>query len=376
MRSSITALALVLLAAPFSSSSSTAPLKVAIVGLVHGHVEGFLKTSALTPAGGILNRPDIQLVGIVEADQQLFNSYAEKFHLSRALYFRAIPEMAAQTHPQVVLAFTPTSEHRQVVEQCAALGIHVLMEKPLAFTYTDALAIQSAAQRGHIHVLVDFETSWYPSNTQAFNLLEQGALGPIVKTVIRDGHPGPKLINVPPEFLSWLLDPKLNGDGALTDFGCYGPDLMTWLMHGEVPRSVTAVAKHLQPERYPGVTDEAEIILNYAHAVAIVQASWNWPFNLKQMDVYGRTGFAKALDSGRIEVRRANEEEGQITKAPALAGPYDDPLRYLAAVLKGEIQEDDSLSSLKTNVTVTEILDAAFQSAQTGTTVTLPLPVQ
>ena len=94
------------------------------------------------------------------------------------------------------------------------------------------------------------------------------------------------------------------------------------------------------------------------------------------MDVYGRTGYAKAIDSGQIEVRKAQEQQGQISKAPALSAPYDDPLHYLAAVLKGEIQEEDSLSSLKTNVTVTEILDAAYRSAQTGATVHLPLPAR
>jgi len=45
----------------------------------------------------------------------------------------------------------------------------------------------------------------------------------------------------------------------------------------------------------------------------------------------------------------------------------------MAAVLNGEIQEGNSLSSLKTNVTVSEILDAARQSAQTGKSVSLPL---
>jgi len=366
---------LFLLVLLLSPSSFAAPnrMKVAIIGLAHGHVDGFLQTSALTPAGGILNRPDVQLVAIVEPDRKLFNSYVERFHLNPNLYFSSIQEMAAQTHPQAALVFTATIDHRRVVEQCAALGIHVMMEKPLAFTYADALAIQTAAQHSHIHVLVDFETSWYPSNTDAFNLLQQNNLGRIVKTVIRDGHAGPKLINVRPPFLTWLLDPKQNGDGALTDFGCYGPDLMTWLMHGEVPRSVTAVTKHLQPDLYPGMADEAEIILSYASAIAIVQASWNWPFSLKQMDVYGRTGFAKAIDSDQIEVRKAEEDQGRISKAPQLSAPFDDPLHYLAAILRGEIQEDDSVSSLKTNVTVAEILDAAEQSAQTGTTINLPL---
>jgi predicted dehydrogenase len=281
--------------------------------------------------------------------------------------------MVAQAHPRAVLVFTAPSEHRRVIEECAALGVHVMVEKPLTISYKDALAIQDAAEQGKIHVLVNLETSWYASNSEAFHLLKQGALGPVVKTIFRDGHPGPKQIGVPPEFLAFLNDPKQNGAGALFDFGCYGPNLMTWLMDGEVPLSVTAVTRQLQPSLYPQVDDEAEIILNYENAVAIVQASWNWPFNLKQMDVYGRTGYAKAIDSERIEIRRENEPEGQITKGSRLAAPYDDPLHYMAAVLNGDIQEGNSPSSLQTNMTVSEILDAAKQSAQSGKTVSLPL---
>jgi glucose-fructose oxidoreductase len=349
------------------------PMKIGIVGLVHGHVESFLNGGSLTPAGGILNRPDARVVGIVEPDQKLFDSYAKRHHLSASLHFRSIQEMVLESHPRAVLVFTAPSEHRRVIEECAALGVHVMVEKPLAISYKDALGIQDAALRGKIHVLVNLETSWYASNTEAFNLLKQGVLGPIVKTVFRDGHQGPKLIDVPPEFLSFLIDPKQNGAGALFDFGCYGVNLMTWLMDGETPLSVTAVTKQLKPNLYPQVDDEANIILNYKNAVAIVQASWNWPFALKQMDVYGRTGYAKAIDSGRIEVRKANDSEGRMLKGECLTAPYDDPLHYLAAVLNGAIEEGNSLSSLNNNMTVSEVLDAARQSAQTGKSVSLPL---
>ncbi len=190
---------------------------------------------------------------------------------------------------------------------------------------------------------------------------------------MRDGHRGPKLIQVPPEFFAWLTDPKLNGAGALYDFGCYGADLMTWLMHGEHPLSVTAITKQLQPEVYPKVDDEADVLLNYKNAVAILQGSWNWPFNVKDMDVYGRTGSVKTIRSDQIEVRRDGENEGHINRAVALKTPDDDPLHYLEAVIRGEISEEGSLSSLKTNITVSEILDAARQSARTGQTVKLPL---
>lgn len=350
------------------------PLRVGIVGLSHGHVGGFLSGGALVPAGGLLHRPDAELVGIVEPDQALFDAYATKVHLSSTLHFRSIEEMAARAHPSAVLVFTAASEHPRIVEQCAALGVHVMMEKPLAISYQDALAMRDAAEKGKIHVLVNFETSWYRSNAAAQDLLRRGALGPIVKTVFRDGHQGPKRIGVGPEFMSLLIDPKLTGgSGALTDFGCYGVDLMTALMDGEAPVSVSAVTKQLQPESYPEVDDEAEIILNYRHAVAIVEGSWNWPFGFKQMDVYGSTGYAKALDADRLEVRRKGAREAQTTKGGGILAPCDDPLHYLAAVLRGEVAEENSVSALKTNVTVSEILDAARQSAQSGKTITLPL---
>ena len=357
------------------SASAEGPLKVGIVGLVHGHVAAFFAGGAMTPAGSILKRPDVELVGIVEPDDALFEKYAKEFHLSPSLHFKSIAEMAAKVHPKAVLVFTSPADHWQIVEECADLGVNVMMEKPLAFKYDDALAMERAAKRGKIHVLVDYETSWYGSNAEAGKLLADGDLGAVVKVVARDGHEGPLKIGVQPEFGKWLIDPKLDGDGALTDFGCYGPDLVTTMMKGEVPLSVSVVTRRLQPELYPLVDDEADILLKYKSAVVIVEASWDWPFAVKQMDVYGRTGYAKTLDGKGIVVRRKGDHTETKEDAHPPAAPYDDPLHYLEAVLGG-LDEGDSLSSLKTNVTVTEILDAARRSTQTGKTVALPLARQ
>ncbi len=350
-----------------------APLRVGIIGLEHGHVGGFLNGGALTPAGGALHRSDIEIVGIVDPDRRLFDSYARRYHFSPNLYFSSVDEMISRVHPQAALVFTSTFGHTQAVEQCALRGVHVMMEKPLAVSYKDALAMEKAAQRGKIHVLVDYETSWYASNSAARDLVRQNALGDIRKVIVRDGHRGPKLIHVQPEFFAWLTDPKLNGAGALYDFGCYGADLMTWLMRGEAPESVTAVTQQLQPEVYPKVDDEANVILKYRNAVAILEASWNWPFDIKNMDVYGRTGYAKTVGHDRIDVRRQGENDDHVDSTAPLQAPNDDPLHYLAAVIRGDVSEDGSLSSLKTNVLVSEILDAGRRSAQSGKTVKLPL---
>ena len=354
-----------LVALEINGQPPSAPLRIGVVGLAHGHVAGFFKTA--------LTRSDIQIVGIAEPDRQLFERYAREHQLDAGLYFSSLGEMVARAHPTAVVVYTNTYDHRRVVEECARDRIHVMMEKPLAVSYRDALAMADAARNGNIRVLVNYETTWYASNKAAHDLLQQGALGDVRKVVVHDGHPGPKAIHVQPEFFAWLTDPKLNGAGALFDFGCYGADLMTGLMNGEAPQSVTAVTQHLQPDTYPRVDDEANVILTYPHAVAILQASWNWPFDRKDMEIYGRTGSVKTILRDRIELRREGEKQAQIQTPAPLEPPYDDSLHYFAAVIHGEAEGTDSLSSLKTNLTVTEILDAARRSSETGRTVALPL---
>jgi predicted dehydrogenase len=335
---------------------------VGIVGLVHGHVQGFFEHS--------LHNPEIEIVGIAETDQSLAARYATKFGLDQKLLFPSLEEMLDRTRPQAVLVYTNTFDHRRVVEICARRGIHVMMEKPLAVSLADALAMQKAAQRGKIQVLVNYETTWYASNRAAYDLIHEKALGDVRKVVVHDGHSGPKEIGVGPEFLRWLTDPKLNGGGALFDFGCYGADLMTWLMDGHRPQTVTAVTQHVKPEIYPHVDDEATIILTYPHAQAIIQASWNWPFDRKDMEVYGQTGYVITVKHDDVRVRRAGEKE-ELVAAKPLSAPHDNSLSLLRAVVVDGMTPD-GLSSLETNITVTEILDAARRSAASGKTIQLP----
>lgn len=339
------------------------PLRVGIVGLAHGHVQGFFEHS--------LHDPAIEIVGIAEPDQALFARYSKQFGIDRNLLFPDLEQMLTQTRPQAVLVYTNTYDHRRVVEICARHVIHVMMEKPLAVSFEDALAIEKAAHTGKIHVLVNYETTWYPSNHAAYELLHENALGDVRKVVVHDGHSGPKEIGVGPEFLNWLTDPKLNGGGALFDFGCYGADLMTWLMNGQRPESVTAVTQQIKPEIYPHVDDEATVILTYPRAQAILQASWNWPFDRKDMEVYGQTGYVITVKRDDIRVRRAGGAEEQIAAKP-LQPPYNSSLSELRAVVIDGMKPD-GLSSLETNITVSEILDAARRSAASEETIRLPV---
>ena len=353
--------------APVSALAQEAPVRVAIVGLVHGHVSGLLDQ--------IKQHPEVELVGVADPDESLRQKYAAQYHLDPAMFFPTEAAMLDAKHPQAVLVYTSIAGHRAAIEEAASRHIASMVEKPLATTVADALAIRKVAREQKVPVLVNYETTWYASNRAAYDELQAGHLGPLRKLVVHDGHKGPAEIGVQPEFLKWLTDPQQNGAGALFDFGCYGADLATWLMHGEAPLTVTAVAQQLKPEVYKHVDDEGTIILTYPHAQAILQASWNWPFDRKDMEVYGATGTLMTIKKDKVVERRAGSEAGTEREATPLAAPEDDSMHYLVAVLRGKLQPHGDLTALDTNMIVVQILDAARASVQSGKTVKLsPLP--
>lgn len=350
-----------------AQAPQTSPLRVVIVGLVHGHAEGFLS--------GAVKRSDIQIVGVQEPDRALFDQYAEKYGLDGKLYHADIDEMLKATHPEAVLIYTSTFDHRRVVEICArnsgaggARPFTVMMEKPLAVSGEDSRAIAKVATQSKMTVLVNYFTTWEPSRHAAYEMAQDGSLGDVRKIVAHDGHSGPKEIGVGPEFLGWLTDPKLNGGGALYDFGCYGVDFMTWLMGGERPLTVTAVTMQIKPDVYPKVDDDATIVLTYPKAVGIVQGSWNWPFGRSDVEIYGKTGELKTVGRDALEVRTAGQKQAEKVKAKPLMPPTNDELDYLRAVSRGELKPEGP-GSLEVNVVVAEVLDAARESAKTGKTV-------
>lgn len=333
-------------------------VRIGVAGLSHSHVVPLLRN---------MERNDIQIVGIAESDKNLTQRYAEQFGIDKKLLFESLDEMLDKTRPDGVITFTSIYDHLKVVEACAPRGIHVMVEKPLAVSTEHANKIAQLAKENKIMVLTNYETSWYPANQEVYQLVNEGKLGELRKIIVYDGHKGPKEIRVNEEFLDWLTDPVLDGGGAVIDFGCYGADLITWLLDGQKPVSVFAVLKQYKPDVYPKVDDDATIILSYPSMEGVIHASWNWPFSRKDMHVYGATGYLLQDDAVTIRYR-LEEKSKELTKKvdPAIL-KYRDPFTYFAEAIKGNITVDPKdLASLDINMVVVEILEAAKESNKTG----------
>jgi hypothetical protein len=87
------------------------PLRLAIAGLVHGHVDGFLRA--------VQSRSDVDVIAIFESDPAVQRKYAQQFGLAETAFFATLEAMLDAAKPEAVASFTCTSDHVKVVEACA-----------------------------------------------------------------------------------------------------------------------------------------------------------------------------------------------------------------------------------------------------------------
>ncbi len=340
------------------------PVRLAFAGLSHGHVNWWYQR---------VPRNDMQLVGVYEPDPALAALHVEKFGLDASIVYRTLEEMLAATRPEAVMAFGPTSAHLDTAQICAPRGVHVMVEKPLALDSASAHEMAALSRAHGVHMLTNYETTWYASNHEAHRLVRgENAIGAIRKMIVHDGHWGPSEIGCPPHFLKWLTDPAQNGGGAIMDFGCYGASLITWFMNGAAPLTVTAVTQQIKPDVYPNVDDDATIIVTYPGMQGVIQGSWNWPWHRKDMEIYGAAGSIIAVDRITLRMRERLNAAEQTRVLDPRPDPFDDPFALFAAVVRGRVTlPADDLYGLENNLTAMRILDAARESARTGATVTL-----
>jgi predicted dehydrogenase len=142
-------------------------------------------------------------------------------------------------------------------------------------------------------------------------------------------------------------------------------------MDNQRPLSVLAITQQFKPDIYAKVDDEATILLEYPKAQGIIQASWNWPFDRKDFEVYAERGQAVGSRNA-LRVRVGQEQEHPVTPEPRTPDEQDS-VSHLLAVVRG-FRKPNALSSLENNLVVTEILEAARTSARTHARVALAAP--
>src|ERR1700761_5086936 len=157
-----------------SASWGQAVLKVGVAGLNHDHVYGLMEQ---------YKKGKVVILGIAESDTAMIAKWKRRYSLPDNLFYPSVSVMLEHIKPDAVLAYNPIVEHLSVVEACAPKGVSVMVEKPLAVSVAQADRIESLVKQYHIHVLVNYETTWYATNQDVFALTNSGEIGQVRKMV-------------------------------------------------------------------------------------------------------------------------------------------------------------------------------------------------
>lgn len=333
-------------------------VRVAVIGLDHDHVWGVLRDIAA--------EPQADMVAIAEPDSALVNKAKAQVPASVHFYSDYV-RMLDVAKPEAVFITTENDRHLAILRECARRHIHVSTEKPMATNAADAREMERLADQAGIKLMVNYWNAWAASSQELFRRVKAGEIGPIQKIIVQYGHQGPKEIGVSPQFGGWLYDPTKNGGGVLMDFGCYGAEWALWLKGR--PTRVYATARTLKTDQHNRVEDDATVVLDYPDATVIIEPSWDWPYGMDRVYVFGTKGSLMATGStlfSRVHStqNQATPDGDPVTLTPL---PHDksNPASYLVERIESNLPIEDPLSA-QMNVQVMEILDAAKKSIRSG----------
>ena len=159
---------------------------------------------------------------------------------------------------------------------------HVLVEKPGGRSADELQPILDALERGNRIVKVGFNHRFHPAIARAKQLLEDGAVGPVMFVRARYGHGG----RVGYEH-EWRFQRELSGGGELVDQGSHLIDLSRWFL-GELELAFAVAPRFFWPG---SVDDNCFLALqNAAGCLAWLHASWTEWKNLFSFEIMGREG--------------------------------------------------------------------------------------
>ncbi len=341
------------------------PIHVGVLGLTHDHIWGNLDELAACDLG--------ELVAVADPNPELLEKVRQETGCSQV--FESYADMLKQVELDAVYVYADNATGADLAVMAANAGLHVMVEKPMASTLEGAVAMLAAARSAGTLLMVNWPFNWWPGLQKAMAMAQGGEIGQLFSVRYRSAHAGPKELGCTPYFYEWLYDEELNGAGALMDYCCYGTALARYLLG--VPSRVMGMAGNLLKD-YVTVDDNAVIMMQWARAMAMSEASWTQIGHLTSYVavVYGSEGtiVVEPGRNGRVLLATREKEDGVELDVPASAPHLANASAYFLHCIANNLPIE-GLCAAEVGRDAQEILEAGLISALSGEAVSLPLPV-
>ena len=313
--------------------------------------------------------PNVELVAFCDPVLERAEKFAAE-HGGKA--YADYQTLLKEEKVDAVSVCTPNALHAEVSIAAANAGAHVLVEKPMASTEEEGLAMIEAAKKNNVYLMVGHNQRLMPPHVKAKEILDTGRLGKVLTFRTSFGHPGPEGCSVDGRG-SWFFRKEEAIMGAMGDLGVHKSDLIRYLL-GEEVSEVAAFIGTLHKEGTQ-VDDNATCVLRMSSGtIGTLVASWTYYRGEDNSTVlWCENGVMKIgthpEDQVIVELRDGSVERYQVgaiatNTRQTSSGVIDAFVSSIVTNTPPSISGEEGLRSLK-------VILAAFESQASGKTISL-----
>jgi predicted dehydrogenase len=295
-------------------------------------------------------------------------------------YYDLFYEMLVKEALDIVIVTCENAQHPEVVEACAAAGVHVCVEKPMAASLADALRMVRACVADDVTMLVNWPLTWSPAARKAKELIDEGVIGKVLEVKWRSGHTGPlgpgaahagvdeaaQPLSGPERAATWWHQTEAGG-GAMLDYCCYGAMVSRWYI-GQPAQAALGMRANLHSQ-WGDAEDNAAMLVRYPGAMALLEGSWTTLDHGAPTGpiVYGASGTLvvdRDAEGPCVRLERGGGDTTIYRPEPLPQGRHDVAHEFIHHLETGEPLHPTL--DMGHNLEYMAILDAGLRSANSG----------
>jgi predicted dehydrogenase len=355
--------------------------RVGVIGFAHMHINNVLALFAKHPRVELVAGADTP----ASRPELRKGPYTRQWNLEFAQRELGLPKayddyrrLLADEPLDIVVVCSENAQHPAVVAACAKAGVHVCVEKPMAASLADALAMARSVAAAGTTMLVNWPLTWNAAARQTKALIDAGAIGRVLEVRVRFGHTGPlgagaKHAGVADEAAPlsatelgavWWHH-EADGGGAMRDFCCYGAMAGRWLV-GEPATAAVGMRANLNSP-FGDADDNGAMLVRFPSAMGLFEGTWTqWDAGAPGGPyVYGTEGtLVVAEQDGRPVVRQGGPQAQVHECQPLPEGRRNIAEEYVHHLDTGEPVHETL--SVPLNLEAMAILDAGVRAADSG----------
>lgn len=334
-------------------------MKIGIMSFAHLHAEAYIHNLRAIPS--------VELVGLADDNLAQGQHFADRFAAKLFPSYQALLNEPLDG----VLVCSENANHRPLVEMAAAAGVDILSEKPLATTLEDAQAMVQVCQQANVRLMTAFPMRFSAPLLEVKATLDRGDLGQIY--ACNSTNQG----QMPLTHRSWFVDKTLAGGGAVMDHVVHLADVLRWYLHAEVVEVYAQTNRILHADTVE-VETGGLLMLTFDNGIfATIDTSWSKPLNYP---TWGGLTLELISERGLTVVDAFSQNLTVYQQTPASHswaywGSDANQAMIDEFVTASREQRPPSVTG-EDGYKALEIALAAYQSAEQGQPITLPLAVE